>query len=600
MLAHGRLRAFIFLVCCCPLSLVGPGTSAQTVDDWTAEHFGRAMQAQRSSDFAAAEQEYTLIISRRPRFAGAYLNLGIIYHQQRKYLQAVRVLKTAAELQPELLGAQLFLGIDQYLTGDFDIAHEHLQRALAQNSQDRFAGLYLALDYLALDQPFKAISVLRSAAKTYPHDLEIAYHLAEAHLEAAQQGTAQLHQLEERSSALVFWAFSIAATQRGDTVAMLENDMKALALDPYISELYEQVAAVLRNRMPGIAASALQREKVLNPLFRELQPETEGHDLDVEIDEGNQRSLEHLWERIPEIHGNNGTPSVADSFINQTLAKLPVEPELSKALRLYGLGDYNEAAETAAKISKNGDWIIAYFLALSYERSAHYDEAEKVFEKRLLPYLTVPSVSLLAVKVESAIALKSLTDVVSKQPDAYISRLLLGKYHAAAHQDESALAEYQEALRIAPDQLGIHQAIGELYQNQMKWEAAAQEFRAELSKDSENAIAMAHLGHVLTELHDAKDAIPVLEQLLRGNPKDGVAYSDLGKAWEMEGESRNAIQAYESAIRYDPSQFNLHYRLSRLYQKQGEQVKAEKELTAFKAAEAVQQENARKAMNALR
>src|SRR5260370_42511932 len=104
MLADGRLRAFIFLVCCCPLSLAGSRASAQTVDDWTAEHFGRAMQAQSSSDYSAAEQEYSLIISRRPRFAGAYLNLGIIYHEQRKYTQAVRVLRTAAELNPELLG----------------------------------------------------------------------------------------------------------------------------------------------------------------------------------------------------------------------------------------------------------------------------------------------------------------------------------------------------------------------------------------------------------------------------------------------------------------------------------------------------------------
>ena len=67
----------------------------------------------------------------------------------------------------------------------------------------------------------------------------------------------------------------------------------------------------------------------------------------------------------------------------------------------------------------------------------------------------------------------------------------------------------------------------------------------------------------------------------------------------MQGESEKAIQAYENALHYDPSQLNLHYRLSRLYQKQGQSEQAQKELAAFRAGEAQQQQNARKAMETL-
>ena len=67
----------------------------------------------------------------------------------------------------------------------------------------------------------------------------------------------------------------------------------------------------------------------------------------------------------------------------------------------------------------------------------------------------------------------------------------------------------------------------------------------------------------------------------------------------MQGESGEAIQAYENALRYDPTQLNLHYKLSRLYQKQGQTEQANKELTAFRAAEAQQQQSQRKAMEAL-
>jgi Tfp pilus assembly protein PilF len=67
----------------------------------------------------------------------------------------------------------------------------------------------------------------------------------------------------------------------------------------------------------------------------------------------------------------------------------------------------------------------------------------------------------------------------------------------------------------------------------------------------------------------------------------------------MQGESEKAVQAYESALRYDPSQLNLHYKLSRLYQKQGKTEQANKELTAFREAEAQQQKSMRRAMEAL-
>jgi tetratricopeptide (TPR) repeat protein len=76
---------------------------AQQLDDWTVSHFERATQAQQANDLQTAETEYRLIIARNPRFAGAYLNLGIVYHQEKKYSDAVKVLKTAVQLDPHVL-----------------------------------------------------------------------------------------------------------------------------------------------------------------------------------------------------------------------------------------------------------------------------------------------------------------------------------------------------------------------------------------------------------------------------------------------------------------------------------------------------------------
>jgi hypothetical protein len=50
-----------------------------------------------------------------------------LYHQQRKYREAVETLKTAVSLKPDLLDAQVFLGIDRYDT-DFSGAVGPLEK----------------------------------------------------------------------------------------------------------------------------------------------------------------------------------------------------------------------------------------------------------------------------------------------------------------------------------------------------------------------------------------------------------------------------------------------------------------------------------------
>ena len=588
-------------LCCVVLLLPGSPILSQDLDTWTVTHFGQAVQAQHDENLPLAESEYKLVISRNPQLAAAYLNLGIVYHQEKKYSDAVTVLKTAVQLDSHSLGAQLFLGIDEYLTAEFKDAKEHLKRALLVNPRDRQAGLYLGLDDLVLAQPFQAITVLRQTAKDHPGDTEVLYHLGEAHLQAAQLGAVHLNQLGDQS-ALPFWSLAITAKQRKDFVGALEDSMKALALDPDIAELYWEIAVTLREKMPEIADDALARYQKLNPDHGPI-PKSTSEGVDLEIDQVNRSALEHYWRRVPPIHDSAGAPAVADSSLNQMLEKprrSPGSARLNTALDLYSKGRYTEAAkELAGTDFKDADWSPLYLQALSYERAGEHEQAEEVFAHRLLPYMAVPSVAFLAVRIETQMASESLEEVVTAQPDSYMAKLLLGKYYASAKQEDSALAQYQEALGLAPNQPGIHLAIAEVYASKRLWAQAIQEYRSELALTPANSIALADLGHALTESRDAADAAPVLQEALRADPSNSAAYTDLGEVWEVLGEQGKAIEAYQNALRFDPSLLNLHYKLSRLYQKQGQHDRAQKELAAFQAGEAQQRANDRKVMEVL-
>ena len=238
---------------------------------------------------------------------------------------------------------------------------------------------------------------------------------------------------------------------------------------------------------------------------------------------------------------------------------------------------------------------MAFLQARSYFLASDYDAAEQVVEGPLRNYFHLPSVALLRLEIESQLALRYFGLVVAKEPNSDRAKLLLAKSYGATGRTKDAISTYQEILKQAPDRLGIHLAIGQLYEDEQKWPAAIEELKAELALAPDNALALAHLGHAYEESQDADQAIQVLSKLLETHPEDGRAYADLGRAWAMKQNPAKAIEAFERALLYDSNQHNLHYRLFQLYSKMGDNLKAKTHLAAFKAGEIDKQKKLRAA-----
>jgi tetratricopeptide (TPR) repeat protein len=585
------------------------GAQEQNIDDWTAEHFQQAKQAFLKNELDTAADEYRLILSRKPKFAEIYLNLGVVYHQQRKYPQALEAFQQAVSLKPDLVGAQLFLGIDRYMSQDFKGALGPLQTVLKTKPNERQAGLYLALTYLALEQPEKAAQQLSRTAKYFPDDLEISYHLGEAYLEGVRKGTEFLSQVDPKS-ALCHWALAVSAEQKGDNVVAIQESLKALAQDPNIAELYARLGILLKNAgMTDLADAARQRYRLLIP-GRALPDISSNPTIGRESANDamvleNKETILRLWKALPSVDPSAALPAVADKLVNvalkQRLASSKAD-DLKSALQLYLNGDYKGASERIKPRVQNqpADWASAYLLARAYFLESDYDAAAGVLEGLLAPHSQYPSVSLLRIQVDGQLALRYFNIVVAKAPDSYLAKMLLAKSYAAAGQDKEAIAAYEEVLKLSPDQMGVHLAVGQIYEEKLNWPAAIDEFRAELALAPDNALALAHLGRAYTGARDADRAIEVLRRLLTMYPKDGQACADLGKAWALKGDNKKSIEAYERALVYDPSENSLHFRLFELYRKQGETALAERHLAAFKAGEAKKQESYSQGIAALK
>lgn len=555
--------------------------SAQTqLDRWSIEHFQQAIQAQKSSQFDKAVDEYRLVLSRNPKFAEAYLNLGIVYHLQSRFPDSIKALSQALAIQPEMLAAQVLLGVGYYQIQDFTSAQKFLDRALLQNPKERQAGIYRALALVGSDRPDDAAHQLRQTAQYFPDDFEILYHLGAVYSEGVKRN-AQFLWSSSRESALYEWAMALAMERKGDLNSAIEKYLTSLQLDPNISQIYSRLAILFEKAgLPEMGKDAASRLTLsippsnVNQTSLKGEPATDDH------------HLSELWQKLGPIRPDPNLPRIADTYINK-LVKENIAADTTGTLRsavaLFEKGDFQAAKTLITRTRRQGptQWVYAYLLVRCHVGDGDFDSAEKAAESSLRNQSQIPSVALLKLEIQSELAFRAYDALLSMQPDSNPARILRAKALAAASNTDQAIEEFREILKIQPDLPQVHLGIAQVYCDQLKWEEAIQELKAELELAPENGLALALLGHAYAESDQADEAIPVLSKVLARYPREASALADLGKAYAQQGNTSKAIDAFERALQYDRSRYRIHYRLFWLYRSAGRTELARQHLAEF-------------------
>ncbi len=556
------------------------------LDPGSIEHFQQGLQAQKSHQYEQAAQHYREVLSKNPKFAEAYLNLGIVYQLQYRYDESIKVLRQALATKPDLLAAHVLVGISYYMQQDFEPAREHLEEVLTRNPRERTAGIYRALTLIGMDQIDEAARQLRRTNEFFPNDIEISYDLGVAYSDGVKRSAQQLLEYG-RDSALYEWATGISDDRKNETAGALVHYLKALQIDPNIPQLYARVAALFENAgFANLAREAAQRLRDRNtPSPAAMATPDPG------AEQQEKRDYLVLWSQLRQVKPDSGLPKVADTPINKLVREQMAADQsgtLRAAVASFEKGDF-QAAEALVETAMRGPgkhWIYSYLLARCYTSTGDFDAAEKVLEGPLAGQSNVPSVVFLKLEVQSELALRCYDFVLSKKPESNAARILRAKSLAAANHPDEGIEEYRRVLEAQPDLPAVHLGIAQIYADQLNWPGAIEELHKELALDPENGLALALLGHACAESDQADKAVPILTKVLARYPHDANALADLGKSFAQKGNSKKAIQYFESALKYDPSRYKIHYRLFQLYQAAGRTELAREHLTAFQAEDA--------------
>jgi tetratricopeptide (TPR) repeat protein len=216
---------------------------------------------------------------------------------------------------------------------------------------------------------------------------------------------------------------------------------------------------------------------------------------------------------------------------------LTLKPRLHGANLFLGVAQYKsnqfDAAladikkETVAYPKDAGAWMWLGVVNLAKERP---EEAAEALDKAAT--LAPNDVDILYHRGQAhlLVSKNSYTKMFAADPKSWRVHQVLAQANTEADHYTDAIAEYEEAIKLAPTQAGLHEELGSVYRNAQMPKEAAAAFQRELEINPHNVLAQYKLGALAIERGDGAQAKEFIEAALREKPDLHHADYILGRA----------------------------------------------------------------------
>jgi tetratricopeptide (TPR) repeat protein len=160
------------------------------------------------------------------------------------------------------------------------------------------------------------------------------------------------------------------------------------------------------------------------------------------------------------------------------------------------------------------------------------------------------------------------------KPDDARTHYNLGNLLSQTGRLPEAMAEFEEALRIDPDYAEAHNNLGEVLWREGRIPDAFAQYQQALQIKPGYAEAHNNLGNALLQTGHVPEAMDQYKLALSLKPDFAEARNNLGLALFKTGEAPEAIEQYRQALRSDPDNAGAHYNLGNALQQIGQMPEA--------------------------
>ena len=362
-------------------------------------------------------------------------------------------------------------------------------------------------------------------------------------------------------TATLFLSFAL-----GSLPALLHSQADGGASDARVQKLYgEAKAAEARGDLAGAVASyesLLQIAPRLAPAYNNL---------------GSLYLRQHEYKKAA-----------------ATLEKgLKIDPKMSSAsallgIALYELGDYAAAGRSlqSALRANPKDNNAELFLANDLIKLGEFERAADHLRQLSQRQPENQEVWYLLGKVHMKLSEEALTKLNALDANSVWVHEISGEVMESMKNYDGALLEYKKAVEVAPQQAGTHYHLGNAYWSLNMWDAATEQFRAELANDPSNCMAQWKIGNIILEKHgDSNEALTEVQKALDACSDLMGARVDRARVLLKLEQPAEAVKDLEAAIKADPAEPSMHFLLAQAYRSLGRTQEAQAEMKVFSKLE---------------
>jgi tetratricopeptide (TPR) repeat protein len=272
---------------------------------------------------------------------------------------------------------------------------------------------------------------------------------------------------------------------------------------------------------------------------------------------------------------------------------LKIDPKMSSAsallgIALYEMGDYAGAGRNleSALGANPKDNNAELFLANDLIKLGKFDQAAEHLRQLSQRQPENQEVLYLLGKVHMKLSEEALTKLNALDANSVWAHEISGEVMESMKNYDGALLEYKKAVEVAPLQAGTHYHLGNAYWSLNMWDAATEQFRAELANDPSNCMAQWKLGNIILEQHgDSAAALAEMQKALDACPDLMEARVDRARALIKLERHAEAVKDLEAAVRADPGESSTHFLLAQAYRALGRTQEAQAEMKVFSKLE---------------
>jgi tetratricopeptide (TPR) repeat protein len=220
----------------------------------------------------------------------------------------------------------------------------------------------------------------------------------------------------------------------------------------------------------------------------------------------------------------------------------------------FAVENYREAVRTIAPLSDRAehDGTLGYAWAYSLSRLGDIKLATQILQKYEKSELSSEAILLVGQlwtdMADYSRAVQSFHNALERDPSLVRAHYFAGLAQLHWNHIDEAIAEFNAALKLAPDDPDSRIGLGYVYLQQAKRAEAMELFRSVIATNPENGNAHYQLGKLLLDGGSVKDAVAQLEEAARELPQTDYVHYQLQAAYRKEARTADAdreLQIYK-------------------------------------------------------